>query len=76
MPVKSFITSDAIINPADEGTKDTEPGMALLLPSCFSSSISMGFKGISFEYKTFSELIPLSFNSLRITFAKGQTEVL
>ena len=64
--IKSFITSEAIINPATEGTKAMLAGS--LCPLCLI--------GGSCEYTTLSFFTPRFFNSCLITLAKGQTDVL
>ena len=51
--------------PATDGTNDIEDIVFALV-----------LRGISFEYTTLRFLIPRFFNSLRITFANGHTEVL
>ena len=64
--IKSFITADPSINPATEGTKETEPGV--LFSSLLAASISIGFSG---DQTTFSLFIPLFFSSLLITLERG-----
>lgn len=89
MPVRSFMISPAIISPATDGTKAVLPGTwrravhFRCVPGgqtqCvlqLISELSIGVRGFSLEYTTFSFLIPRFFNSYRITRAKGQTEVL
>ena len=67
----TFIASDAISNPAAEGTKETLPGAGLSF-----SSDDVGLSGASSDHSTLREVIPLFFSSLLITLARGHTEVL
>lgn len=64
----SLITSPAISKPATEGTKEMLPGIGFPL-----SPKTPFLMGSSLEYKTFKCLIPLAFNSLLMTLARGQT---
>ena len=62
---------DAMISPAVGGTKAVEPGTALPV----SGSVMPDFMGSSREYTTFKAFIPLLRHSVRITRARGHTDV-
>lgn len=78
-----------MISPATEGEKEMLPG-TLRLPVHFLSvpggqtqfsaqaalQSMIGVIGVSFEYTTFRLSTPLARSSFRMTFARGQTEVL
>ena len=77
--IRSFITSDAMMRPATDGTNETLPGVLRRGCGLFMLlvlSLDSGFIGSSSEYTTFNFLTPLFLSSLRITLARGSTLVL
>ena len=82
------MTSPAMISPTTDGVNAVEPGMSLRwvhLCTAPGGQIqfvlqlmdisSSGLVGSSLEYTTFKDSMPLFLHSLRMTFAKGHTEV-
>ena len=87
--IKSLTTSPAIIRPTTDGTNAILPGTCRLCVHFLAVSggqmqfvlqliaiSSIGVIGFSFEYTTLSFLMPRFLSSLRITLARGHTEVL
>ena len=85
---RSFTTSPAMISPATDGTNAVLPGISLLSVhlraapggqiQCVLQLIdisSIGVRAFSLEYTTFRLSTLRFFNSRRMTFASGQTDV-
>ena len=80
------MTSDAMINPATDGTNALEPGIARRsVHLCFAPGgqmqcarqlidiSSIGVTGCSLEYTTFSIFTPRYLSSRRMTYASSKT---